>query len=118
MRTQSPTVEEYQVKAMLLDMVFNGVAHAFVPKPKNAPHGDIYGATGIWFDADTLEPLNHETRKERRLQAKITGKTLGGFMCDTWGTRLISDDHIDNATVLDKLQENYQSVTTKGNDHV
>lgn len=60
--------EEYLAKAMLLDMEYQLGCHAFSPKRDYALNGGVawHGKNSIWFDADTMEPLNWEQRMQRR----------------------------------------------------
>lgn len=87
------SIDEYRAKAMLLDMVFAADTHAFVRKGKSSDK-TIYGPDAFWLDADTMEPLDHKTRRERRMYAKTQGVTVGGFMTDPMG-HVISFNHID-----------------------
>ena len=59
------TKDEYITRGMLLGMVYQEITHAYAP----LPGGPVpwHGLNSIWLDADTLEPVDHEARKERRM---------------------------------------------------
>jgi hypothetical protein len=69
------TYEEYRATAMLLGMGYSHTTHAFYPTLLGVKN---YGEGVFWLDADTLEPLDQETRIARRTAFREWALTRGG----------------------------------------